>query len=344
MIINRLVLSGGLAAAVCVVVSVARADNTGISIEAVDVYSCGQLSQNVPNIDNFRNTMLSIGGFTAGVRYTNSLVFPTDFTDPEISPGSADTFNFDRPGDAISYFSGHGTCDDQTSTSCTTTAGCPTISGLNKRCLRYTEGPITGRCAYSRPRTLVVDRTGTSCQWIDYSTGPTLWGEDPNSGSWAGGGTNGGINFAIIDNSCGITPDMYWDELGGNVFGGISSIGIIMPTRVGSDTADVASRGQAWASRYTANVNSAAAPMWADAINSVTGVSGCQFGGGNHGIVGCGANIAFSMDTTQARAEYSNRTESWVGYRNEGNDSAGRGWLSWIYTCNYDCNTHPWTL
>ena len=127
------------------------AAETGISIEAVDKYSCGALSNNIANVDNFRNRMLSISGYTAGVRYTNGWVFPTDFTDPEVVSGGADTFNFDRPGDAISYFSGHGTCDDQTNTVCTSTASCPDISGLQKRCLRYTDSPLRGRCVYSRP-------------------------------------------------------------------------------------------------------------------------------------------------------------------------------------------------
>jgi hypothetical protein len=44
----------------------------------------------------------------------------------------------------------------------------------------------------------------------------------------------------------------------------------------------VADRGRAFADRYVANPNSAVAPSWTDAINSVTGGSDCSFGGGNH--------------------------------------------------------------
>jgi hypothetical protein len=36
------------------------AAETGITIEAVDNYSCGPLSNNVANVDNFLNRMLSI--------------------------------------------------------------------------------------------------------------------------------------------------------------------------------------------------------------------------------------------------------------------------------------------
>jgi hypothetical protein len=118
-----------------------------------------------------------------------------------------------------------------------------------------------------------------------------------------------------------------------------------MPTRVGSDTADVANRGRAFADRYVANVNSAVGPSWANSINSVTGGSSCAFGGGNHGIVGCGANIAISAEINQARAEWANRTETWVQLRNPANDGFGPlNWMSWIYTCNYDCNNHPFIL
>lgn len=316
---------------------------TGISIEGVDRYSCGALSNNIANVDGFRNRMLSIAGYTAGVRYTNGLVLGTDFTDPQLVAGGADTFNFDRPGDAIAYFSGHGSCDDQTSTSCTTTAGCPTISGLTKKCLRFTDSPLQGRCVYSRPRNIVVDRTGTSCERVNYSTDGVRWGEDPTSGAWAGAGTNGGINLAVIDNSCGITPDLYIPELV-NAFAGVSSIALIMPTRVGSDTADVANRGRAFADRYVANVNSSVGQSWTNAINSVTGGSACAFGGGNHGIVGCGAHIMISLEVNQARAEWANRIESWVQLRDPANDGIGGGWMSWTYTCNYDCNNHPFIL
>lgn len=321
----------------------AWAAETRISIEAVDNYSCGSLSNNIPNVDNFRNRMLSIGGYTAGVRYTNGLVYPTDFTDPQIVSGGADSSNFDRPGDAIAYFSGHGTCDDQTNTVCTSNASCPTIAGLQKQCLRFTDSPLRGRCVYSRPRNIVVDKTGTSCQFVNYSTSGVRWGEDPSAGTWAGAGTNGGINLAVIDNSCGITPGMYIPQLL-RAFAGVSSIALIMPTRVGSDTADVANRGRAFADRYVANVNSAVGPSWTDAINSVTGGSSCAFGGGNHGVVGCGAHIFVSVEVNQARAEWANRTESWVQLRNEANDGIGQGWMSWIYTCNYDCNAHPFFL
>ena len=124
---GKIMLWGLIGAASCCGIPAWGAE-TGITIEAVDKYSCGALSQNKPNVDNFRSRMLSISGYTAGVRYTDGLVFPTDFTDPQRVSGGADTFNFDRPGDAIAYFSGHGICDDQTNTACTSAASCPNVA------------------------------------------------------------------------------------------------------------------------------------------------------------------------------------------------------------------------
>src|SRR5512133_3679897 len=142
---GRIVLCGLFTAASYCASPVVWGAETGITIEAVDRYSCGALSNNKSNVDNFRNRMLSIAGYTAGVRYTDGLVYPTDFIDPERVSGGADGSNFDRPGDAIAYVSGHGTCKDQTNTACTSTASCPNVAGTEKRCLRFTDNPLQGR-------------------------------------------------------------------------------------------------------------------------------------------------------------------------------------------------------
>jgi len=330
-----------IAVALCLGLLAACSTEARITTEAVDAYNtaCGRLSNNIANVDNFRNRMLSIPGCTAGARWTDANVWTTDFTDPQVVAGGDDSSNFDQSGDAIAYFSGHGTCDDQTNTACTSAASCPNGAGVEKRCLRFTDNPLAGRCVYSRPRNIVID----SCQNADYSTNGVRWGEDPSAGGWAGAGTNGGINLAVIDNSCGITPDLFIPELI-NAFAGVSTIALIMPTRVGDDTADVANRGRSFADRYVANVHSSVGPSWTDAINSVTGGSACAFGGGNHGIVGCGAHIAISVEVDRPRAEWANGIETWVQLRDPANDGIGRGWMAWIFTCNYDCNNHPFIL
>jgi hypothetical protein len=106
----------------------------------------------------------------------------------------------------------------------------------------------------------------------------------------------------------------------------------------------VSTRGVQFASRYTANVNSSIAISWTDTINSISGGTSCPFGGGGHGISGCGAHITVSADSTLDRANWSRDTETWVQVRNDGNDSDGKAWFSWRFTCNYDCNAHPFQL
>ena len=97
----RCVISRFTAVALCVGLLSACATESRITIEAVDVYSCGTLKNNAANVDNFRDRMLSIAGYTSGVRFTDGLVWTTDFTDPEVVAGGDDSSNFDRSGDVI---------------------------------------------------------------------------------------------------------------------------------------------------------------------------------------------------------------------------------------------------
>jgi hypothetical protein len=50
------------------------------------------------------------------------------------------------------------------------------------------------------------------------------------------------------------------------------------------------------------------------------------------------------LSVNQARADWANRIETWEQLRDPANDGLGQGCMSWIYTCNYDCNTHPFIL
>jgi hypothetical protein len=197
---------------------------------------------------------------------------------------------------------------------------------------------------YSVPRSLVVDDgTTPNCEWVDLSTSNVRFGESPNSGAFGGAGTNGGINAAFLSISCGVTPNQYLSEYL-NAFAGVSTIHTIMPTRVGDDTADVANRGRSLADRYVANPNSSVVFGWSDALNSITGGYACEFGGGGHGINGCGAHLSMAVDIDSAGANWALNTENWVQLRNESNDPIGQGWYNISITCNYDCNAHPWTL
>lgn len=320
--------------------SKARA-GSGITIEAVNTYAAGcqpNLPNCISNVDGFRTKMLGVGsGFTAGLRFTEGSVFVSDFTEAQ------DHANFDRNNnaDAIGYFHSHGFCDD-IGGNCTTSANCnapPAGSALPGICLRNQESPsVSGRCVYNRRR---VSINGV-CGVVDY-TNNVRWGESAQSGAFAGAGTNGGVNFVVLDNSCGIRPNLYIEELW-SPFAGISTIATIMPSRAGDDTINVNTRGVQFATRYKNNFNSSIAKSWADTINSVSGGSSCPFGGGGHGINGCGAYIAVSADSSAAGADWARDAETWVQVRDDNNDATGNAFYSWTMTCNYDCNAHPFQL
>jgi hypothetical protein len=347
---KRIALQSIVSAAVIVAATSSEAlANSGISIEAVADYSaggCGAHPWAITSADEFRKRMLSIPGFTTGIRYVDSSVFRTDFIDPQVAGGfgGGDQGNFDRPVDAISFVSAHGSCTDQSTIPCTSNSDCPDIGSEQHICTRFTESPLAGRCFYSDPKFIWVDDTSTPyCEGIDLTTGAVRLGESVNSGAFAGAGTNGGINAALLEISCGVTPE-FWISQYADLFAGVSSVNTTMATRQGSDVISVAYRGKAWADRYVANQNSSVAGSWGDALNSVSGGGGCPFGGGGHGWVGCGAHVSMAVDTSQSLADWSLHTESWTQLRDESNDPNGTGWMSVIFTCNYDCIAHPWLL
>ncbi len=278
--------------------------------------------------------------YTTGVSFFNSSVWDTDFTE------AADSFNFDRSTnlDAIAYFSGHGICDDQQpATSCIASWGCasPPPGASQGVCLRSQAAWPQGKCAYNVGRNLVAYKNSI-CQNVNYSSN-VRWGESPVYGAWGGAGTDGGVNFAVLDVSCGVTPNMWVSQLN-NMNVGLSTVATIMPTSVGSDTADSSNRGSSFANRFKTNKNSPIAWAWRDSINSTTGGSSCFLGGGSKGIHGCGANLTFSSDITAFWSSWKADTETWVDVQLDVNDAEASGFKSTRWTCNYDCNANPWAL
>jgi len=288
---------------------------------------------------------LSIAGYTAGSQWNDGNVFTNDFIDPELQAGGADGLSggFDQTGTAIAFYSGHGWCPPGDFTlRCTSTASCADRPGFSKRCLRWNSGSGDfGFCSYSESHYFITDPTGSSCEWVDYSKGPVALGESNYSGAWRGAGTNGGVNFVVIDSSCSVTAAMYDANLDA-AFAGATTIAAMLPTH--GDTADVADRGSAFANQYVANPSSSVAHGWTSALNSVTGGSSCIYGGGGHGINGCGANISVSIGADSMHANWARDTETWTQIRHNINDPKGWGYTAWIYTCNYDCNAHPFTF
>jgi hypothetical protein len=312
----------------------------GVTIEAIDVYpSCTSLHNNVANATNFRTTLLSNQSlYKVGTTYFNSDVISSDFIE------SWDSQNFDRQTnlDAIAYFSGHGQCDDQfPGQACTTTANCtnpPAGAPSPGICLRSLVDATPGRCSYNVGRKLKAN----GCALVNLTTS-AHWGESPVYGAWAGVGVDGGVNFVVLDISCGVTPS-FWSAQYQPVVAGVATIATIMPTSVGSDTFDTANRGSSFAQRYKTNPNSPIAWAWRDAINSTTGGWACFLGGGGHGVDGCGANLTFSADVNPYWSQFKADTETWVQNVDDLNDAYTTASRSIRWQCNYDCAANPWTL
>ena len=135
-------------------------------------------------------------------------MYDTDFLDND----TWDQSNFDQPGTAISFFSGHGRlvpygenpphrCGH--STECTSP---PQGNGARGICKAaglpgHAQGD-TSQCVYNNERELVVH--GSQNQFgnlANYSGGRTKWGESKNAGDWAGASTDGGTNLVVLDAS-----------------------------------------------------------------------------------------------------------------------------------------------
>jgi hypothetical protein len=334
--------------------------NTGITVESVNDYSyyCGNHScDTICNSegDGFWNSMTAGGtGWTALVHYKDSSVYDTDFYDKDKS-GYAydnDTYNFDKSGNAISFVCLHGTCDDCTTTNCTSAANCAT----GQECMNNPPSAYSSRCANSSARRMVTSSSGSHhSNFVWYGGNNVKWGEDSNSGSWAGAGTNGGTNLVFMINSCGLKP-YFWFELS-PAFAGVHLIAEIMPVSnvaTGNGCADAANyqyRGSDLASYALTNPYGSVTAAWFAVLDGTpqSGYGSCPdqnsnytYGGGR-GINGCGAHNVLSYDVTQTLANWHVDTEGWIGARLESNDATGNGYGRWAAHCNYDCATYNFT-
>ena len=321
--------------------------SNGLVVESVDNYSLRNgpsLSNSIANGDGFLNGMTIDGSpWRRLARWTDLNVWDTDFIDPAVNPIGNDRANFDPPGAAISYFTGHGFCQDGCSTqqSCTTTAACKTPNtAIGER--------MPGTCRFSpfdQPRCCyMVDRAAATSGQADqvsgvvgYTSGPIRWGESSTSGGWAQAGTDGGTNMVVLDISCGILPPFWYQALR-NAAAGVHMIATIMIA--GGDAANVSDRGATFAKMWAANPNGNVAQAWLDTLSSLPASDGggCPNGGGGHGINGCGCNIVVAMDSTPQGA--ANRIgEDWIDLRNDNNDAKGNSWYSARWQCNYPLRT-----
>jgi hypothetical protein len=308
--------------------------STGLVVESVNNYSLRNgpsLNNSVANGDGFIQGMTVAGSpWHLTTRWTDLNVWDTDFMDPAIDRAGDDSHNFDQPGTAISYFTGHGFCQDGCSTqqSCSTTTACITpntsIGERNPPSCRFS--PLDKpRCCY------MVDRAAaTSGQYdqkqgvVGYTSGPIRWGESPTSGGWAQAGSDGGTNLVILDISCGILPTFWYQALN-NAAAGVHMIGTLLIA--GGDTNNIPDRGSTFAKMWAANPQGSVAQAWLDTLSSLPVNEG-------RGINGYGCNIMVAMDSTADRAGQ-RMGESWSDLRNDNNDAQGKAWYSARWQCNY---------
>jgi hypothetical protein len=325
--------------------------STGIVVESVDDYGGGAQCNNPPNLCN---SLANGNGFMQGMVFPgsrwhenalwgNGTVYDIDFVESAIDSQGGDQLNFDIPGTAVSYFTGHGTCNAGCSNtvSCTTTSACTTPNAAAGERMpgscRFS--PLDNpRCCYMTDRQAVTH--GSSDKFggiVNYSSGPIRWGESPQSGGWAGAGTNGGTNLVVLDISCGILPTFWYQALQ-NANAGVQMIATIMVA--GGDTDNVADRGATFATFYRANENARVSDSWLDTMNALPANEGSACpdvglgAGGGHGFNGCGCNIITGMDSTKDRADTS-MNESWVTLANDSNDALGNLWMTVRWQCNY---------
>jgi hypothetical protein len=323
--------------------------STGIVVESVDNYSLRNgpsKSNSIANGDGFLNNMVFLdSGWHLNARWTDNLVWDTDFMDRSIDPRGNDQANFDMPGTAISYFTGHGFCHTDpmgdgcsTQIRCTTTAACTNPNkNVGERMpgsCRFSPFPADApRCCYMTDRGAATSASNDQFSGrVDYTSGPIRWG-------------NGGTNMVVLDISCGILPTFWYQALR-NANAGVHMIATIMVA--GGDTADVSDRGGIFAMADQAYALARVSESWLDTMVWLPASEGgsCPGGGGGHGFNGCGCNIVVAMDSTVEGA-VAHMSENWVDLQDDSKDSKGNSFYDAVWQCNYplsSTNQTAWEL
>ena len=329
---------------------------TAVATEAVDHY-CGSSIVCIAEADNYRNGLLTAPGtiFTSGTYWTEQNVWDIDFADNDITASGVDDDNvsFDMPGSGTAYVCLHGNGANTSTTSCTSAAQCSS-GGV---CIGH--GPPNnspGWCEYDSDRNLIND----ACAYYnyrggytDYSANLTAWGESSvGKGCRSAAGTNGGINFGLLSNSYGTQPGFWWRQME-PLFGGMQVLGIVMPvTPQGADDVDAPARGTALSDAYRTNPNGSIGAAWVDSIVGIPqndggdcpGMGGSYQYGGGHGIAGCGAQLAYSIDATSSKSIWNRDSQTWNQISGNSYDATGCSYWAARWHRNYDCNSYPFTL
>jgi len=323
--------------------------NTGFMLETIDDFSYAlgthayDLNCNTQGSGLWNALTASGTPWTGTFWWQDNNVYDTDFYDPDLTGWSSDndTYNFDRDQTGFSYSCGHGTCDDATNSACTSDGDC----GTDSYCPDFPLSPgQTAACINISERRMITSSTYSShgnVVWYGDNPGgsqPTsiALGEDSSSGSWAGVGTNGGTNVAVISNSCGIrfrvrTQDQNY------FFAGVHFVMMHMPvgniyTSSGADVADAlawSGRGATLANLILTNVNAPVYSAWL--APSMT----------NNNYYGAGADIVAAWDTSATAVINRMSYETWAQSTDESRDVTAATEATYWYNCNFsNCSSY----
>ena len=312
-------------------VPAARAGNR-VTVESVNAYGpVGSLPNSIANGKGFVDTMVSDGFFQRGAYYTDNSVFDTDFVDPaRVTPGN-DTYNFDRAGDAVAYFTGHGVDQAWSTPNCTSSSQCTTPPWNGSGTGYCTARALGNVCFYNSPRYLVTYSTADQHgHFINYSSGAVALGEGVY-GNWAGAGTDGGVNLAVLDLSHGVSP-MFWLQQLGPMYAGVHLIATLMP--IYGDTNNSPDRGTVFAQQRFVNPNFPVARAWTETLNSIPTTS----------FNGEGCHFVMAIDSSASRSQFHINNETWGDLTNDLWDGAGASWFTWQAICNYNLAQYPWAI
>ena len=356
----------GLALSAALLASDADAGVTGVSVYGVSTYAptcvgAADIPNAVPNATGFKSGLLGAANtlWTAGLTRTAGQVVPLDFMDVSRVAGGLDsnsTAGFDRSGDAIAYYSGHGfdgpspgnqPCTH--STNCQTPVAQTSMPGV---CAAFPPGFLDHgvivnwqpHCFYSWSHSMALGPPG--CGAVSFSsrnaTRPVALGEAIGL-TWAGAGTDGGINLAVFDMSFPFYPGL--EPGNADVFAGVMLL-LGVDAFGHGDTAMVSDRGAFLAFDYALNgMNSVVSNGWYGAEyfevlekngGGCEATSGLPGGGINH----CGGYTSMSKGATQAQAN-TLRTAAWGFITQSSQKPTGAAFASVDRLCNYDCATYP---
>jgi len=343
--------------------TMAGATSTGITVETCSqyTYGCGVPVGSGFNVsgEQFLSGMLSVSGtpFYQSTWWNDESspdVYGTDFVDPDATGRSSDddTDTFDKLGDAISFYAGHGVCDAEGDTGqyCTSAADCtspPSGTSMPAVCRRW-PGDSFGGCSYVTPYRFFVSSNCSAGYGgtVNYSSGIVRFGESLDSDSWAGAGTNGGVNLVEISASCAASPDRPAELV--PLFAGIHLLAITA-VHTGDTAVDSTwnTRGGNFAARYAANPSGQVGTAWLDALSDsdyrndwCQNSEGTASYGGGFGFNGCGQHQAMAADYSRTVTNNHLR-ETWSNMTDDSRDAQGSGWALTMRSCNWDCAT--WT-